>query len=230
MAESVCAVIVAAGTGSRMGAGMNKVYLPLGEKCVLRHCVEAFVKSGVADEYVIVTGAEDFAKCREALAGVGVGYTMVEGGATRSESVMRGISAAKSDFAAVHDGARAVISPELIRDTVAAAVKYGAAAPGVVPKDTPKEADSEGFIARTIARDGMRMIQTPQVFVRSELISAHRKAASDGAEVTDDCMVMEIYSDRKIKLVQGSYENIKLTTPEDMYTAQRILEVRSEKK
>ena len=91
MGKKMCAVIVAAGRGSRMGADINKVYLPLAGKTVLAHCISAFAESGVFDEYVVVTGAEDFGRCREALCGAGIEYALIEGGSTRQQSVMRGI-------------------------------------------------------------------------------------------------------------------------------------------
>lgn len=229
MGKKMCAVIVAAGRGSRMGADINKVYLPLAGKTVLAHCISAFAESGVFDEYVIVTGAEDFGRCREALCGAGIEYALIEGGSTRQQSVMRGISAATAEYCAVHDGARALISPQLVRDTAQAALMYGAAAPGVMPKDTPKHAGGDGFIKKTLERGRVSMIQTPQIFLREELLTAHRAAERDGFEATDDCMIMEKYSDRKIKIVAGSYENIKLTTPDDIYTAERIIGRRSEK-
>ena len=227
MKKKLCAVIVAAGRGSRMGADINKVYLPLGKMTVLAHCVSAFIDSGIVDEYVVVTAKQDFERCRAALYELRTAYTLVEGGADRQQSVLNGISAATAEYCAVHDGARAVISPQLICDTAACAKKFGAAAPGIVPKDTPKLDNGEGFIEKTLERNVIRMIQTPQIFLREELLAAHLAAKKASFSATDDCMIMEKYSDRKIKIVDGSYENIKLTTPEDMYTAERIIEKRS---
>ncbi len=218
----ISAVIVAAGSGRRMGAGINKVYMPLGDKCVLWYTLKAFADSGVVDEIVIVTGAEDMIKAAEIASDFSLPFRVVEGGKERQNSVLNGITAAEGDMVAVHDGARALISPELIKAVVTDAEKYGAASLGVAPKDTVKTADKDGFIAETIDRNSAYLIQTPQVFDRKALIKAHEQAIADGFAATDDCVVME-RAGVKVKIVNSSYENIKLTTPEDIYTAERIL-------
>lgn len=223
----VSGIIVAAGTGSRMGAGVNKVYMPLSGKCVLWYTVKAFCECGAVSELIIVTGAADFEKCRQIMSEFDMPYKLIEGGAERQDSVMNGLRAALGRFAAVHDGARAMITPEQIRSAVGAAMRWSAAALGVAPKDTIKTADTEGFITGTVERSRAYLIQTPQVFLRDELLSAHERAKRDGISVTDDCALMEREGVR-IKIVQGSYENIKLTTPEDIYTAERILDKRKE--
>lgn len=224
----ISAVIVAAGTGSRMGAGYNKVYMPLLDKPVLRHTLCAFAKSDACDEVVIVTGKEDFERAKAAAEGVGIKYTLTEGGETRQQSVINGITAASGELVAVHDGARALISPELIKEVINAALECGAAALGVMAKDTIKVSDKDGFITATVERSSAYQIQTPQVFMKDELIKAHKKAAEDGFVATDDCAVMERVG-AKIKIVNGSYENIKLTTAEDMFTAEGILKGREGK-
>lgn len=220
---SVCAVIVAAGTGTRMGAGINKVYLSLCGKSVLEHTVESFANSGAVDEIVIVTGIDDIDRARQITADCFVKCTIVAGGDTRQQSVMNGITATDCEFVAVHDGARALVTDAIITETINAAKIYGAAAPAVPPKDTIKVADKDGFISGTVERESAYLIQTPQVFRREELIKAHRAAQNIAA--TDDCMLIERMG-RKIKITSGSYENIKLTTPEDMFTAERILNER----
>lgn len=221
----VSAVIVAAGSGRRMGAGINKVYMPLGEKCVLWHTVKAFAESGAVDELVIVTGSEDLIQAAEIAAEFELDFYVIVGGEERQNSVLNGINKANGDFVAVHDGARALITADEIRTVIASAKEYGAAALGVTPKDTVKTADNDGFISGTVERSSAYLIQTPQVFKREELIKAHGKAIEDGFAATDDCAVMERIGAR-IKIVEGSYENIKLTTPEDIFTAERILKER----
>ncbi|MEE0944122.1 MAG: 2-C-methyl-D-erythritol 4-phosphate cytidylyltransferase [Clostridia bacterium] len=219
------AVIVAAGSGKRMGAGINKVYMPLGDRCVLWHTIKAFADSKAVDEIVIVTGGEDMIKAAETAALFDLPFTVVEGGAERQNSVLNGITAAEGNIVAVHDGARAMITPELIDGVIKAAKEFGGAALGVTPKDTVKTADSDGFIVGTVERNSAYLIQTPQVFKREELIKAHEQAIEDCFAATDDCAVMERMG-AKIKIVEGSYENIKLTTPEDIFTAERILKER----
>lgn len=223
----VSVILVAAGTGSRMGAGMNKVYMPLGGKCVIEHTISAFEKSGAADEIIVVTGSEDIKRCQDIVKNMKIPCKVVEGGATRQESVRNGLCCAKGRYAAVHDGARALITPEEIKRVIAGAKDFGAAALGVRAKDTIKTADENGFILSTIDRKCAYMIQTPQVFERERLIDAHKRAEDDGFCATDDCMIME-REGVKIKICEGSYENIKLTTPEDIYTAERILKKRGE--
>lgn len=224
----ISAVIVAAGSGKRMGAGMNKVYMPLDDKCVLWYTIKAFADSCAVDEIVIVTGSDDMIKAAEVAALFDLPFSVVEGGKERQNSVLNGITAADGDFVAVHDGARAMITPELIRSVIEAAKECGAAALGVTPKDTIKTADGDGFVSGTVERNSAYLIQTPQVFKRDELIKAHEIAMEDGFLATDDCAVMERMG-VKIKIIEGSYENIKLTTPEDIFTAERILKVREDK-
>ncbi len=224
----ISAVIVAAGSGKRMGAGMNKVYMPLDDKCVLWYTIKAFADSCAADEIVIVTGSDDMIKAAEVAALFELPFTVVEGGKERQNSVLNGITAACGDIVAVHDGARAMITPELIRSVIEAAKECGAAALGVSPKDTIKTADNDGFISGTVERNSAYLIQTPQVFKRDELIKAHEQAMEDGFFATDDCAVME-RTGVKIKIIEGSYENIKLTTPEDIFTAERILKEREDR-
>lgn len=219
------AVIVAAGNGSRMGAGYNKVYMPLHNKPMLAYTLKAFEESGIFDEIIIVTGRDDFAKAREIADLMNIPCKSVEGGKTRQESVLNGVKTATGDLVAVHDGARALITADLIKEVVEVAEKAGAAALGVPPKNTIKIANAEGLIEATVERSSAYLIQTPQVFKRDELIKAHQKAAEDGFSATDDCAAAERIG-TKIKIVNGSYENIKLTTIEDIYTAEYILKAR----
>lgn len=221
------AVIVAAGIGSRMGAGMNKVYLPLGDKPILWHTVNAFAKSGCIDSVVVVTGTDDIAKCSEILSDFDMDFTVTSGGATRSESVYNGLIKSDCDIVAIHDGARALITPEKISAVIDDAKKYGAAALGVVPKDTIKIGCD--FIESTPERSRLRQIQTPQVFKLCDILSAYDKMFESGETKTDDCAVIEAVGG-KIKITDGDYENIKITTPEDLLLASEILKKRKEKR
>lgn len=221
------AVIVAAGIGSRMGAGMNKVYLPLGDKPILWHTVNAFAKSGCIDSVVVVTGTDDIAKCSEILSDFDMDFTVTSGGATRSESVYNGLIKSDCDIVAIHDGARALITPEKISAVIDDAKKHGAAALGVVPKDTIKIGCD--FIESTPERSRLRQIQTPQVFKLCEILSAYDKMFESGETKTDDCAVIEAVGG-KIKITDGDYENIKITTPEDLLLASEILKKRKEKR
>lgn len=217
------AVIVAAGMGKRMGAGINKAYLLLGGKTILEQTVTVFENCRKIEEIVVVT--DDTEKCRELLKSFKKVTKIVLGGATRQDSVKNGLKACPGEFVAIHDGARALITAEKIEKVIEDAEKFGAAALGVKCKDTLKVSDEDGFIAKTLDRDWIYQIQTPQVFKRTEIEAAHSKINS---ELTDDCAVMEIVG-KKVKITEGSYENIKITTPEDLIIAEKILEKRKNK-
>ena len=153
----------------------------------------------------------------------------VKGGETRQESVLNGFNATdeKADFVAIHDGARCLITPQEIEKVLLAAYKYGAATASVSAFDTVKIADSKGFISETVDRSKVRLAQTPQVFGRTLYCAAAYTAREEGFEATDDCMLCERIN-QKIKLVECSRENLKITTAEDIKTAERILIQRKE--
>ena len=216
----VSAVIVAAGMGKRMGAGVNKAYLALGGRTILENTVSVFENCKKVDEIVVVT--DDAEKCRELLKGAKKVSAVVLGGKTRQESVKNGLAAATGELVAIHDGARALITGADIENVISEAEKYGAAALGVRCKDTLKMADENGFIVKTVDRDFVYQIQTPQVFRREEIIEAHAKC---GGDFTDDCALFEA-TGKRVKIAEGSYDNIKITTPDDLITAEKILEKR----
>lgn len=216
----VSAIIVAAGMGKRMGAGMNKAYLLLGGKTILENTASVFEKCEKIEEIVIVT--DDVPKCKELFKGSNKVTAIVKGGATRQESVKNGLKVCKGEFVAIHDGARPLIEIKDIEKAIDEAQKYGAAALGVKCKDTLKIADENGFIVKTADRNFTYQIQTPQVFKAAEILVLHEKLK---AEVTDDCAVLESFG-KPIKIVEGSYENIKITTPEDLIIAEKIFEKR----
>lgn len=226
---NVTAVIVAAGLGSRMGAEKNKVLLPLANCLVIEHTLRVFSSCGLIDGIVLVTRECDIAECGDLIKNMDKPVKIIKGGDTRQQSVFLGLSnTAGADFAVIHDGARALITEDLIEKTLENAVKYGASAAGVICKDTLKSADSDGFITATLDRESTYLIQTPQIFAYNEILSAHRLAEKDHFTATDDCALYEKYIG-KVKITQGSYENIKLTTPEDMLIAERILKGREKR-
>lgn len=222
---SITAVIVAGGRGARMGAGKNKILMPLLNKPMLSYTLLAFSGCDDIDEIVIVTAACDIAECRRIANGIGKVRAVTEGGATRQQSVMAGLKEATGDIVLIHDGARALITETEIKNTLADCIEYGAAAVGVPCKDTLKTSDADGFISGTIDRGSTYLIQTPQAFYRKEILTLHEKACHDGFEATDDCMIAEHYGVR-VKITAGSYDNIKLTTPEDIVMAEQILKKR----
>lgn len=221
-----CAVIVAAGSGRRMGAKENKVFLKICGVPVLAHTLMKFQNCNVIDDIVVVTRECDIQICKELVKEYDIGKIreIVVGGATRQQSVYNGLKCieGRCGIVAVHDGARALIADEQIVETVEKAKKYGAAAVGVKCKDTLKSVDENGFIIGTVDREYTYNIQTPQVFEYKTLYDVHKKALEDGTEATDDCALAEACGVR-ICLVCGSYDNIKLTTPEDVAVAENIL-------
>ena len=221
--KSCGAVIVAAGSASRMG-GIDKVMAELGGEPMIRRTVRAFQNADAITSIVIVT-REDLirpisALCREMDKVVAV----VAGGSSRQESVHLGLNALPkgTKLAAVHDGARPLISWEVIDRTVRAANTYGAAAPAIPVKDTIKVVQG-GLVKETPDRASLQAVQTPQVFDFDLLRGALKKAETDGAQVTDDCSAVERLG-MKIKIVEGDERNLKVTTPLDLKIAELLLE------
>ena len=217
------AVIVAAGSASRMG-GIDKVMAPLGGEPMILRTVRTFQNCGAIKEIVIVTREDLILPITELCGGFDKVRAVVRGGDSRQASVKLGLSAFtdKMELAAVHDGARPLISQAVIDRTVRAAHTYGGAAPVVPVKDTIKVFEG-GFIASTPDRETLRAVQTPQVFDLDLLRGALEKADKDGAAVTDDCSAVERLG-LKIRLVEGEERNLKVTTPMDLKIAEMLLE------
>ena len=222
------AVIAAAGSSTRMGE--DKLFLPLGDEPVLVHSLRAFQAAPEIAEMVVVTRQELIVPVAQLCKDYGLDKVskVVAGGQTRTESVRLGILELTSDpeLIAVHDGARPFVTGEIIAGAVAAARKYGAAAPAVPLADTIKELDDSGLAARTVDREKLRAVQTPQIFQEGLIRAALQKALEDGAVLTDDCAAVERLG-MKVMLTTGSEENIKLTTPADLVHARTILEERT---
>ena len=217
------AVIVAAGTASRMG-GIDKVMAPIkGEPMILR-TVRNFQNCDVISEIVIVTRPDLIVPITNLCKNMGKVTAVVAGGNSRQESVNLGLNALgdKVKLAAVHDGARPLITWQVIDRVVRAANTYGAAAPAVPVKDTIKVV--EGYVVKnTPDRATLRAVQTPQVFDYDMLRGALKKAEQDGAQVTDDCSAVERIG-LTVKIVEGDERNIKDTTPMDLKIAEMLLE------
>ena len=217
------AVIVAAGTASRMG-GIDKVMAELdGEPMILR-TVRTFATLDAIKEIVIVTREDLVMPIMQLTAEMEKVTAVVVGGASRQESVALGLGALtkKVQLVAVQDGARPLITHAVIDRTVRAAHTYGAAAPAVPVKDTIKVVTG-GVVSATPDRKTLQAVQTPQVFDLALLKSALKKAQEDGAEVTDDCSAVERMG-MSVKIVDGDERNLKVTTPMDLKIAQMLLE------
>ncbi len=217
------AVIVAAGTASRMG-GIDKVMAPLdGEPMVMRS-VRAFQNCDAVKEIVVVTRQDLIVPIRHACAGIDKVKAVVAGGSSRPESVSAGLNALsdKVKLAAIHDGARPLVTWQVIDRTVRAANTYGAAAPAIPVKDTIK-AVRGGIVKETPDRKTLFAVQTPQVFDMALLRGALKKAKDAGAQITDDCSAVERIG-MSVKIVEGDERNLKVTTPMDLAVAKMLLE------
>ncbi len=217
------AVIVAAGTASRMG-GIDKVMAALGGEPMIVKTVRAFQTCDVIREIVIVTREDLIVPISDLCQGLDKVRAVVAGGKSRQESVSLGLNAlsARVKLAAIHDGARPLISWQVIDRAVRAANSYGAAAPAVPVKDTVKVVKG-GVVESTPDRQTLRAVQTPQVFDFDLLRGALKKASEDGAEVTDDCSAVERMG-MSVKIVDGDERNLKITTPMDLKIAEMLWE------
>lgn len=217
------AVIVAAGTASRMG-GIDKVMATLDGEPMIKRTVRAFQECEAVSEIVIVTREDLIIPISELCAGYPKVIAVVKGGNSRQESVELGLGtlSKKVKLAAIQDGARPLITYEVIDRTIRAAHTYGAAAPAIPVKDTIKTVEG-GIVVNTPDRAKLRAVQTPQVFDIDLLKGALAKAKQDNAAVTDDCSAVERLG-MKVKMVEGDERNIKVTTPMDLKIAEMLLE------
>ncbi len=211
------AVIAAAGRSERMG-GINKIFAEISGIPVIVRTVKAFQECGRVDDIVIVAREEDAETVQKLCAEYGFTKvrSIVFGGETRAESAFSGVAAApkKCGLIAIHDAARPFVSDKIIRDAVDAAEKYGAAAPAIPVKDTIKTVKRD-VVLSTPDRSSLRAVQTPQVFDRALITAALADAIKGNAEITDDCSAVERIG-AAVHITEGSYCNIKITTPEDI--------------
>lgn len=222
----ISAVIAAAGSGRRMGC--KKQFIELLGAPVISYTLSVFERSEV-DEIIVVTAEEDIEKMRKIADKYGISKlrAIVPGGAERSDSVMAGLSCVMGETVLIHDGARPFVKTEEISEAISAAEKYGAACLGYPVKDTIKITDGSGTVVSTPERSRLFAAATPQAF-RTELIkSAYAKVKESGAFVTDDSSAAE-FAGETVKVIPCSYENIKITTPEDLPAAEAILKRRGQ--
>lgn len=223
------AVIVAAGSSQRMGS--DKLTAQLGCMPVLARTLLAFENCELVDEIVVVTRVEKVMELADLCKKYGItkAAKVIRGGNTRMESALAGVSevSGRAKLIAIHDGARPLVTDELIRRTVIAADKNMAAVPVVYSTDTLKVVDENGLVAGPIDRDRTARVQTPQIFDADLIKGALSKAAADGLSLTDDCSAIEIMGVRAMT-VEGDNDNIKLTTPRDMQFAELILKDRGD--
>lgn len=222
MEKSYCtAIVLAAGKGKRMKTEVRKQYLMLAGKPILYYSLNVFQCSDIIDEIVLVVGDGEIDYCREQFVEK-YGFTkvskIVTGGAERYHSVWNALKETREKgYVFIHDGARPFVDETILKRTYAEVINCRACVVGMPVKDTIKLADENGFVADTPPRSRLWMVQTPQVFETALVREAYAKLMqAEDRTVTDDAMVVESMLGFPVKLVEGSYENVKITTPEDL--------------
>lgn len=221
----VSAIILAGGKGKRMGKDISKQFILVKDKPIIYYTIKKFIECKLIDEIILVLPKDEIEYCKkEVLEKYSLKIDkIVEGGKERQDSVYNGLkSVENSDIVLIHDGARPFVSEKIISEGIKNAIKYGAAAPGVTPKDTIKVKDEKSFSKETPKRESLVAIQTPQVFKKDIIIKCHEQIKKDNITVTDDTMVVEKYG-YKVYLYEGDYTNIKITTPEDLILCEYLV-------
>lgn len=229
--KKYAAIVLSAGSGSRMKSDIPKQYLPLIEKPVIYYSLMAFQNSPV-DEIILVSGANDIEYCRKEIVeryGLSKVTRIVAGGRERYDSVYEGLCATDAEYVLIHDGARPVLTSDMIDRMIQGVENTGACIAAMPVKDTIKLSDEHKQVASTPDRKHLWMVQTPQCFARTlleesyEILKRKQKAGENVPDITDDAMIVEFATGKKITLVEGAYTNLKITTPEDLAVAEIFL-------
>lgn len=243
------AIVLAAGQGSRMKSDVAKQYMLLGDRPLIWYALHAVEESSVIDDCILVTGAEDIFFVKEEIVakyGFCKVTAVVAGGKERYDSVYNGLQAAvgretaqggenpyvpdQNGYIFIHDGARPFLTEDILKRCLAEVERSGACVAGMPVKDTIKLADEEGCVAGTPDRTRLWQIQTPQVFEAALIMEAYERLMREketlaaGVKITDDAGVVELMLERPVRLVEGSYRNIKVTTPEDIVVAEALMQ------
>lgn len=224
----VTAVVLAAGEGRRLGGEISKTYLPIAGRPLVLRTLDRVFSARTVDNVVLVIAGADFARCESLLhddRGLrNLPWSLQSGGATRQQSAKRGLEQVGSDtdIVIIHDGARPFVSAALIDRCVETAVDKRAVVIGVPVRDTIKVVSPDGWIQSTPERAGLWEIQTPQVFHRDLIIAAHERAEREGAQVTDDAMIIERIGE-PVYVLQGEPNNLKITLPDDVWLAETLI-------
>lgn len=228
MKQKTTAILLAGGSGRRMGASCKKQYMLLAGKPILYYSLKCFQESEI-DEIILVTNEADY--CREELIEPYQFHKVVKivpGGENRYDSVWNGVQAMEqgknTDIVLIHDGARPLVTPKMIHDSIAGVRKYRACVVGMPVKDTIKITDEKQFAIHTPDRNSLWAIQTPQSFEYDLLVRAYHKIFEDNVQgITDDAMIVEHLQECPVKVIEGDYRNIKITTPEDLLIGEAFL-------
>lgn len=223
----ISAIILAGGKGKRMGSAISKQFIDIKGRPIIYYTLKKFSENKKIDNIIVVLPEDEVKYFKENILKK---YELrinkiVIGGKERQDSVYNALKSLKNsstDIVLIHDGARPFISERIINEGIKFAEIYGAAAPGVMPKDTIKVKNEKNFSVDTPNRANLVSIQTPQVFKFDEILECHEKIRYNGEKVTDDTMVVEKYG-YSVYLYDGEYTNIKVTTPEDLILAERLI-------
>ena len=231
--NKITAIVLAAGSGSRMKSKTKKQFIEIKGKPVIWYSLFEFEKSRV-DEIILVTGKEDIDYCKKEIVekyNLKKIKNVVAGGSERYESVYNGLKEVTGNIVLIHDGARPLINNEIIERSIEGTIKSDACVVGVPVKDTIKRANKEGYIIDTPNRSELCITQTPQSF-KTDLVKMAYKKMKEELEkgnttlnITDDAMVVEEFTTNQVRFVQGDYKNIKVTTPEDIDIAELFIEL-----
>lgn len=231
--NKITAIVLAAGSGSRMKSKTKKQFMEIKGKPVIWYSLFEFEKSRV-DEIILVTGKEDIDYCKKEIVekyNLKKIKNVVAGGSERYESVYNGLKEVTGNIVLIHDGARPLINNEIIERSIEGTIKSDACVVGVPVKDTIKRANKEGYIIDTPNRSELWITQTPQSF-KTDLVKMAYKKTKEELEkgnttlnITDDAMVVEEFTTNQVRFVQGDYKNIKVTTPEDIDIAELFIEL-----
>lgn len=229
MKNNICAIVLAAGQGKRMKSSIQKQYILLKEKPILYYSLKAFEDIKEIERIILVVGKGEVSYCRKEIIdkyGLQKVTDVIEGGKERYHSVYEGLKLLEKhcDYVLIHDGARPFITESIILNTIENVKKYKACAVGMPVKDTIKIVDEENFCVHTPERAKVWAVQTPQAFEYNIIKSAYDILMQKEIMVTDDAMVIEQFMNISVKLIEGTYENIKITTQEDLKVAETIAE------
>ncbi|MEW6624971.1 MAG: 2-C-methyl-D-erythritol 4-phosphate cytidylyltransferase [Bacillota bacterium] len=219
-------IVVAAGQGNRMGSSTKKQFLRIKEKPMLIYTLEVMERHPEITGTILVVSEDDLEYSRELIKDYSLNkiIDIVPGGDTRGASVYNGLKAVPKyiDLVVVHDGARPFLSKEVLDRVLHGVKAYGAAVAAVPVKDTIKETGSNDFIEKTLDRSRLWAVQTPQAFLKEIIVDAYQRAAEQNLQGTDDASLVEAFGHR-VKIVMGDYQNIKITTKEDLDYAEYVL-------
>jgi 2-C-methyl-D-erythritol 4-phosphate cytidylyltransferase len=225
--KRVAAIVAAAGKGERLKSKVRKPFVVLGKDPVLIWALKALESSALIDEIILVVNQADMTKARSAVTRARLKKVakIVIGGKRRLDSVRNGLNevSAEAEYILVHDGCRPFVDKKIISSVIEGAEIFGAAIPCIAVKPTIKEVETGNFVAATLNRQSLAEVQTPQGFKKDILVRAYEKALAEGIEATDDSALVERMG-IKVKVVEGSCRNIKITTPEDLKYAKMLME------